>query len=223
MPNNNNRGGPQPNMPPQMGGTTYVPNQPQGPQPTTMEKMNQFFDQMGKDIVNAFTPNSNEPAKVTSVSLLDEAPQPTSTATYGSSKQKPVKKVVHLTPAKKFLKTTSGSAKPTDAEEKTFANNMVEESIDEFIEALGDSDWKVKARACRGLELCADHFGFEKITPVRSTVQSLTTAPQKSLQLASKSLLDKIASAPTGFSFAQGQSAPVEQAPVNDEIIDFGA
>lgn len=223
VPNNTN----QPRAQPQYnqstyGAATYQPQMPPQPEKSTNEKIKEAFDNFGNKIVEVFTPTSNEPAQVTSVSLLDEAPQPTSKAPV-VQKQKTTKKFVHLTPAKKFIKTTSGNAKPTQAEENTFVNNMVETSIDELIEALNDQDWKVKARACRGLELCAEHFGFEKIHPAKSTIQGLVSAPQKSLQLASKSLLDKMASAPTGFSFAQTSAQPAtESAPVSDEVINFG-
>jgi len=114
------------------------------------------------------------------------------------------KKPVPNTPAKKLMRVVGGRALATQNEIEQFRSNATPESIDEFIEGLEDSDWKVKMRAVIGLETCGQVFGLGVIAKAKNTVQLLTTSPQMSLRNASNRLYQSIKDVePTTFDFTE--------------------
>lgn len=194
---------------------TYAPQQQQI---STGDKILNDF----KNVFDKIATLGQEPTKVPSgVSLLEE-PAPAPIRNYKSTNKptKAPKKV--LTPAEKLMKVTAGKATPSDAEVSTFRKNMTTDSIDEFIEGLDNSDWKVKVRAIFGLNICGEVFGYETVAHTKGAIQGLMSAPQKSLkEQASKfyQIIQKVipGGAPVVLPTAQ---ANVQS---NDEVIDFSA
>lgn len=206
--------------------TNFVPQQKQ--EASFLDKTENFFKDMGKGIEKVFVGEESKQATLNKTSLLDE-PQPVvKSKSFGAAKKTGKKQA--LSPAKKFMKVTSGKAQASPQEENALIEKLDASMIPEFMEALEDKDWKVKVRAIRGLELCGQTFGFDDILPCKSTISDFCVAPQLSLKTAANNFLKVLNSAPAGgFSFAkkaeavaaQPEAETVTAVQPNDEVINF--
>ena len=201
----------------------YQPQQAQQPQ-SFLDKTGQFFTEIGNDIQKVFTGEESKELKMTKSSLLEEQPQDLKPkATYGTGQKKFAKKAA-LSPAKKFMKVTSGKAQASQAEENALTEKLDASMIEEFKQGLEDKDWKVKVRAIRGLELCGNTFGFDDIYSVKPAITSLTGAPQLSLKTAANNFLQVLNDARTGvikITPPQPTQQVEEVAKPSDEVISF--
>ena len=201
----------------------YQPQQAQQQQ-NFFDKTGQFFTELGNDIQKVFTGEESKELKMTKSSLLEEGPVDAKPkATYGTGQKKFAKKAA-LSPAKKFMKVTSGKAQASQSEENALVEKLDASMIEEFKEALEDKDWKVKVRAIRGLELCGNTFGYDDIYPVKGTITSLTGAPQLSLKTAANNFLKVLNDARTGqikISAPQPAQTVEDVVKPSDEVISF--
>ena len=160
---------------------------------------------------------------------FDKLQQDVSWARPGIDAPQAKAKKVADTPAAKLMKISGNRANATNGELTAFRNSLTADSIEELIEGLGNSDWKVRVRAIAGLEICGEQFGFGAVAQVKEDVAKLTKAPQASLKNAANKFYAKIKDVePTGLpeepsAFDFGNEETTNEATANDEVIDFGA
>jgi hypothetical protein len=153
-----------------------------------LDKTENFLKDVTNDIQKVFVGEETKESRLTGTSLLD-APE---VAPKSFTPTKKTFKKQALPPAKKFLKVSTGKPQPTPQEENALIEKLDPSMIQEFIAALEDSDWKVKVRAIRGLEICGDKYGYSEIFPVRPTINGFKGAPQLSLKKASAEFIEKL-------------------------------
>ena len=162
---------------------------------------------------------------------FDKLQQDVSWARPGFDAPQTKAKKVSDSPAAKLMKISGNRANATNSELTAFRNAITPESIEELIEGLSNSDWKVRVRAIAGLEICGEHFGYGAVAQVKEDVAKLTKAPQASLKNAANKFYANIKDVeptglpeePSAFDFGgDDENAPTE-ATANDEVIDFGA
>ena len=137
-------------------------------------------------------------------------------------------KAVTDTPAKKFMKITGGRALPTNGEISTLKSTITPESIDEFIEGLENTDWKVKVRAVYGLEVAGEKYGIGTVASTKNEIEKLKSAPQASLRSSATRFYasienvepEPVPETPSAFTFTNEKNT--NSVPEDDgSIIDF--
>jgi hypothetical protein len=133
------------------------------------------------------------------------------------------------TPAAKLMKISGNRANATNGELTQFRNTLSADSIEELIEGLKATDWKVRVRAISGLDICGEKFGYGAVSQTKDDVEKLTKAPQASLKNVAGKFYEKIKDVeptgipeePSAFDFVDERDAAAQTG--HEEVINFTA
>ena len=156
---------------------------------------------------------------------FDRLENEVSWATPKSAKKSEKAPKIEETPAQKLLKITGGRALPTNGELTIFKQNANEDSIEELMEGLKNTDWKVKVRAIAGLDAIGSILGYGPIANCKNDVAQLLDAPQASLKGFADKFYNKIKDvepealpeAPSAFNFGSEENQDEEN---NEENLE---